>query len=112
MQYFVIGERELVLAFSLVGVKGAVATNRTEAIDVFNRVTGKGDFVSGVPVTEERAKILIITEEVSVMLEEEVTAWQLSGKYPLIVEISGINGRMKGKKSLTETIREAIGISV
>jgi V/A-type H+-transporting ATPase subunit F len=112
VQYFVIGERELVLAFSLVGVKGAVATNRTEAIDVFNRVTGKGDFVSGVPVTEERAKILIITEEVSVMLEEEVTAWQLSGKYPLIVEISGINGRMKGKKSLTETIREAIGISV
>ena len=112
MQYFVIGERELVLAFSLVGVKGAVAMNRAEALDAFNRITGKGDAVSGVPVTEERAKILIITEEVSVMLEEEVTAWQLSGEYPLIVEIPGINGRMEGKKSLTETIREAVGISV
>lgn len=112
MQYFVIGERELVLAFSLVGVKGAVAMNRAEAIDAFNRVTGKGDAVSGVPVTEERAKILIITEEVSVLLEKEITAWQMSGQYPLIVEIPGINGHMKGKKSLTETIREAVGISV
>ncbi len=112
MQYFVIGERELVLAFALVGVKGEVAVNRTEALEIFNRITGKGSGLAAAPVNQERAKILILTEEVAVMLEEEVIDWQKSGKYPLIVEIPGLQGRLKGKKSLTDSIREAIGISV
>jgi V/A-type H+-transporting ATPase subunit F len=33
-------------------------------------------------------------------------------QYPLIVEIPGIHGHMEGKKSLTDAIREAVGISV
>lgn len=112
MQYFVIGERELVLAFALVGVQGQVAVNRTEALDAFNRVTGKGGVIAGVPVTGERVKVLILTEEVAVLLEDEVVAWQKSGEFPLIVEIPGINGHLEGKKTLTDAIREAIGISV
>jgi V/A-type H+-transporting ATPase subunit F len=38
--------------------------------------------------------------------------WQLSGKYPLLVEIPGINGRLEGRKTLVDSIREAIGIHV
>lgn len=112
MQYFVIGERELVLAFNLVGVQGDVVVNRTEALDSFSRVTGKGGVIAGMPVTEERVKVLILTEEVSSMLEDEVSEWQKTGKFPLIVEIPGINGHLEGKKTLTDAIREAIGISV
>ncbi|MBQ6029401.1 MAG: ATPase V, partial [Treponema sp.] len=52
MKYFVIGEREIVLAFGLVGVSGAVAANRSEALDAFNRVTGKGGAVNA-PAIEE-----------------------------------------------------------
>ncbi len=107
MEYFVIGERELVLGFKLVGVDGAIAANRSEALDAFNRVTGAGD----VPVPE-RPKVLILTEEVSSMLDEEVLAWQKKAKYPLIVEIPGLNGHLKGKRSLSEAIREAVGIQV
>lgn len=110
MNYFVIGEREIVLAFGLVGVQGAAAVNRAEALDAFNRVTGKGGAV-GSPV-EERPKVLILTEEVSMMLENEVVDWQKGARYPLIVEIPGINGHLAGRKTLTDAIREAIGIQV
>ncbi|MBQ3670542.1 MAG: V-type ATP synthase subunit F [Treponema sp.] len=110
MEYFVIGEREIVLGFNLVGVKGAIATSRNEALDAFLRLTGHGGTVS-VPV-DERPKILILTEEVSAMLEDEVLDWQKGAQYPLIVEIPGIHGHLEGKKSLTESIREAVGISV
>jgi len=110
LEYFVIGERELVLAFKLVGVDGCVAVNRTEALESFNRITGNGG-VEAVPV-DERPKVLILTEDVSVMLESELLDWQKKAQYPLIVEIPGLHGHLEGRKSLTDSIREAVGISV
>ena len=110
MEYFVIAEREIILGFKLVGVDGAVALNRPEALDAFHRVTGSGGAES-VPA-DERPKILILTEDISAMIEDEVLAWQKSSQYPLIVEIPGIHGHLEGKKSLTDAIREAVGISV
>ncbi len=114
MEYFVIGERELILGFKLVGVDGVVAVNREEALEAFNRVTGQGGGTADALALPslERPKVLILTEEVSAMLEEEVLAWQKKADYPLLVEIPGLGGHMKGKKSLTESIREAIGVSV
>ncbi|MBR3543755.1 MAG: V-type ATP synthase subunit F [Treponema sp.] len=111
MNYFVIAEREIVLAFGLVGVQGAAAVNRAEALDAFNRVTGKGGTMNA-PVDEERPKVLILTEEVSMLLEDEVIEWQKGARYPLIVEIPGINGHLSGRKTLTDAIREAVGIQV
>ena len=110
MEYFVIAEREIILGFKLVGVDGAVALNRIEALTAFRRVTGSGGAES-VPVGE-RPKILILTEDVSAMIEDEVLAWQKGSQYPLIVEIPGIHGHLESKKSLTDAIREAVGISV
>lgn len=110
MEYFVIGEREIVLAFKLVGVEGSIAVNRSEALDSFNRITGHGGTAS-VP-SSERPKVLILTEEVSSMLEEEVLDWQKGAEYPLIVEVPGIHGHLQGRKSLTDAIREAVGIQV
>ncbi|HOC28538.1 MAG TPA: V-type ATP synthase subunit F [Treponemataceae bacterium] len=113
MKYHVIGERELVLGFALVGINGTVASTREEAFDAFMRVTGRGNLLAGgVPVEGERAMVLILTEEVSAMLEEEVRDWQMNGEYPLVVEIPGLHGHLAGRKTLTDSIREAIGIHV
>lgn len=112
MKYFVIGERELVLAFSLVGVQGEVAANKKEALSLFYRVTGRGAALSGVPNVEQRPKVLIITEDVSQWLDDEIRDWQMKGDYPLIVEIPGLQGHLQGKQTLTDAIREAIGIHV
>ncbi len=112
MKYFFIGERELLLGFSLVGVKGVVAVTREEALEAFNYATGKSNALSGLPAAEQRPRVLIITEEISMLLEEEIFEWQKKGEYPLLVEVPGLRGRLEGKKSLTAAIREAIGIHV
>lgn len=111
MDYYIIGERELVLAFGLVGVKGIFVSTRDEALDAFNKVTGQSGGLSA-EVSTDIPRVLILTENVSVMLEEEITDWQVKGKFPLIVEIPTLEGKVKGKKSLTDSIREAVGISV
>lgn len=111
MEYFVIGERELVLGFMLVGVKGSAVSNRQEALDSFLRVTGQDNSVSRMPV-EDRPKVLILTEDVADMLSEEIKSWQMKGNAPLIVEIPGLQGHIEGRKTLSDAIREAIGIQV
>lgn len=110
MEYFVIAQRELVLAFKLVGVDGKSAANRREALDVFNRLTG--NVIDNAMPVAERPKILILSEDVSVMLEDEVIAWQKKGEFPLIVEIPPLSGHLEGKLSLTDSIRQAVGVSV
>lgn len=112
MEYFFIGERELALAFSLVGVPGKVVANKNEAATIFSQITGKQSLNASVPQELERPKVLIITEEVAIFLGEELTQWQMKGEYPLVVEIPGLQGHMEGKQSLTDAIREAIGIQV
>ena len=56
--------------------------------------------------------MLILTEDVADMLETQVVAWQKTGKTPLIVEVPGLQGHLPGRKNLTDSIREALGIQV
>ncbi len=113
MKYCVIGGRAVVLGFRLVGVDGVIVGNKDEAAEAFFRMTGRGNLLAGgISSEEELPKILILTEDVSSMLEDEVREWQMKADYPLIVEIPGLHGHLEGKKSLTDSIREAIGIHV
>ena len=111
MEFFVLGERELVLGFMLAGVKGQAVTNRQDALESFLRVTGQSSSSQSL-VEAERPAILILTEDVADMISTEVQSWQMKAKAPLIVEIPGLNGHAKGRKTLTDSIREAVGINV
>lgn len=115
MDFFFIGESELVTAFRFVGVKGAAAVNAGTAREHFRRITEGWDETSGTALPRGRAetcRVLIITEEVADWLGDLLVDWQLSGSYPLIVEIPGIAGRLPGRKTLVDSIREAIGVRV
>ncbi len=101
MEFFVIGDEEVVLGFRFAGAEGAAVYNREGALEAFRRATTQGD-----------VKILIITEQVSAMIEEEVTAWQYDGAYPLVVEVPGIDGHLENRRSLVDAIREAVGVHV
>lgn len=101
MDFFVIGEEEIIIGFNLVGIQGRIALDRGDALDAFRFATESAD-----------AKVLILTEEVAALLDAEVVDWNMSGRFPLLVEIPGLQGRMEGKKTLVESIREAIGIRV
>jgi len=101
MEFYCLGEEELVIGFRLVGIEGKVVTNRQKALEGFLYA-----------IREVKPRVLILTEEVASYLETETAEWNLSGQFPLLVEIPGLQGKLPGRKTLVESIREAIGISV
>jgi V/A-type H+-transporting ATPase subunit F len=117
MDYFFIGDPELVTAFRFVGISGAPSADAAEARDAFLRITRGWDETAGAVLPgamgdAEGCRVLIITEEVADWLGDVLVKWQLSDRYPLVVEIPGILGRNPSRKTLVDSIREAIGIHV
>jgi V/A-type H+-transporting ATPase subunit F len=115
MDYFFLGDSELVTAFRFVGVEGSPVPGQEEALAAFKKITQKWNMTAGAVLpteTFEGCRVLILTEEVADWLGETLTDWQLTGQYPLVVEIPGTIGRMAGRKTLVDLIREAIGIHV
>ena len=115
MEYFFIGDEELVTAFRLIGIHGMPVRDADDAVEIFRKITEGPQNVSSAGETTNEAPgchVLIVTEETAVWLGDYLIEWQLSGRYPLIVEIPGITGRLEGRKSLVDSIREAIGIHV
>jgi V/A-type H+-transporting ATPase subunit F len=113
--YYFIGDAELVIAFRFIGIDGTAASNAEAARAAFLRVTQSIDAAAGTALPSSRGegcRALILTEEVVDWLGEELTQWQLSGKYPLIVETPGTLGRHPGRKTLVDSIREAVGVRV
>jgi len=101
VEFTVIGDEELVIGFRFVGVPGTAVYTKQEAEEAFRRATSAGSTM-----------VLIITEQVSAMIAELVMEWQLSGSYPLIVEIPGIDGHLENRQKLVDAIREAVGVHV
>lgn len=110
MKFYIIGERELVLAFKLTGVDGTIAETREDVLDAFKRITGKGG-IANVP-TGEIPKVLILTEKAASQIEDEEIEWQKTGKFPLIVEIPCLNGHVQGRKMLSDAIKQTVGIEI
>jgi vacuolar-type H+-ATPase subunit F/Vma7 len=99
--FYVIGEEEVVIGFRFVEVPGVAVGSAEEAREAFRTATRGGN-----------VKVLVLTEQVSAMIPQEVMDWQLSGDYPLIVEIPGIDGHIENRTSLIDSIREAVGLHV
>jgi vacuolar-type H+-ATPase subunit F/Vma7 len=103
MEFYFIGDEELVTAFRFIGIEGMPVKSVNEAVEVFKNIT-EGDLL--------HCQVLILTEETAEWLGDYMINWQISGRYPLIVEIPGISGRHIDRKTLVDLIREAIGIHV
>ena len=101
MSFHVIGSEEVVLGFRFVGVPGSVVRTPEEALEAFRTVTAN-----------RGARVLILTEQASALISDEVMEWQLGGAYPLIVEIPGIEGHRADRTSLIDSIRDAVGLHV
>jgi V/A-type H+-transporting ATPase subunit F len=116
VDFFFIGDPELVTAFRFIGIHGKGVVNADGARTAFLDITQKRDETSGATLTRmkkiEHCQILIITEEVAEWLGDILVQWQLSDQYPLVVEVPGMMGKLPGRMTLVESIREAIGIHV
>lgn len=76
MKYFVIGDEDTVLGFSLVGVFGMQATNAQQAKRAWDKA-----------VDDSQNGIIIITDEVANMIRPIVDRFLFSESFPLVVEI-------------------------
>jgi V/A-type H+-transporting ATPase subunit F len=100
--YFFIGGEELLIALRLAGADGTVCNDAASAKAAFATATEKN---SG-------CYVLIIQEDTAALLTQEMTDWQLKGELPLIVELPPLSGHDASRKSLTDSIRESIGLHV
>ena len=113
MDYFFLGDPELVTAFRFVGINGLPVRGADDAGSAFRKITESYNEITGsVMPGMEVCRVLIVTEEVADWLGETLIKWQLEERYPLIVEIPGLMGRLPGRKTLMDFIREAIGVHV
>ncbi|MDD3997709.1 MAG: V-type ATP synthase subunit F [Sphaerochaetaceae bacterium] len=100
MNYFVIGDEDTVLGFSLVGTRGMVAANQSEAQSAIQKALEQKEY-----------GIIIITQDVANMIRPTVDRYLFSETFPLIVEIP--NRLTQGKsKDLRALVNEAIGVAL
>ncbi len=100
MRYFVIGDEDTVLGFSLSGTPGIVATNEKSALEALK-----------VALEDKNNAIIIITIDVADLIRKEVDRYIFSETFPLIVEIPN---RATGGKSrdLRKLVNDAIGVKL
>lgn len=99
MEYFVIGDDDTVLGFSLVGVAGIVARNSDEASRAWTKA-----------LEDKSNAVIIITEDCANMIRSTVDRYLFSETFPLVVEIPGV-GNEKGR-DLRALVNDAIGVSI
>jgi V/A-type H+-transporting ATPase subunit F len=101
MKFFVIGDRETVLGFRLVGVEGCVAVERDAALAALK------DAVVGKDVG-----VVLVTEKVAAKIRDEVEARLYGFGFPLVLEIPDSSGADPGRPKIEDVVRRAIGVSI
>ena len=101
MKFFVIGDRETVLGFRLVGVEGTIATLRADALAALKEA-----------VEEKSVGVVLITERVAAEIRDEVEARLYGFGFPLVLEIPDSSGPAPERPKIEEVVRKAVGISI
>ncbi len=101
MKLMVIGHPQAVLGFSLAGVSGKVACSAEEANRALDEALSRRD-----------VGIILVTEDVSAMIEAHMNQLKMHSTVPLVVEIMAPGGPPADKPSLGEVVRRAIGIKL
>ncbi len=101
MKILVIGNPEAVQGFSLVGVNGQAAGTAEEANQALDNALESKD-----------VGIILITQDVSRLIEARMDRLKLRSTVPLVVEIPGPEGVSPDQPSLGDIVLRAIGIKI
>ena len=101
MKILVIGNQEAVLGFSLVGVQGQVVSNIEETNHALDTALASTDL-----------GIVLVTQDVSRLIQSRMDHLQLRSTIPLVVEIPGPEGVSPDQPSLSDVILRAIGVKI
>lgn len=100
MKYFVIGDEDTVLGFSLVGVFGMQATNADQARQAWTKA-----------LEDTENGVIIITDVVANMIRQTVDQYLFSESFPLVVEVPSPRGGSE-HTDLRSLVNKAIGVSL
>ncbi|MFP4349639.1 MAG: V-type ATP synthase subunit F [Thermodesulfobacteriota bacterium] len=100
MSIFVIGDRDTVLGFRLVGAHG---------IPVKDKETASAELEKA--LQNEALQLLLITREWSDALRERIDRLKMDRLQPIVMEIPGKSVEPP-ERSLTQLVRRAIGINI
>jgi len=101
MKVFVIGSQEAVLGFSLVGVDGTTVSTAAEANQALDEV-----------LANSQTGIVLVTEDISALIEARMDQLKLRSTVPLVVEIPGPGGVDPNRPSLNDIMLRAIGVKL
>jgi V/A-type H+/Na+-transporting ATPase subunit F len=101
VRYFIIGDEDAVLGFSMVGVKGRTVSNRNEAESALQEA-----------ISDQQFGIILITERVADLIRQEVDKYVFKSQFPLVVEIPDRLGKIPGKPAIRDLVNQAIGIKL
>ncbi len=101
MKVFVIGNQDAVLGFSLVGVDGKAVSTATEVNQALDEA-----------LADSGAGIVLVTEDVSHLIQPRMDQLKLRSTVPLVVEIPGPRGMPADQPSLDEIVLRAIGVKL
>ncbi|MEW6381314.1 MAG: V-type ATP synthase subunit F [bacterium] len=102
MKFFLVGDKETVLGFSLAGVEGVAAESAQQALSALRRAVRRRD-----------VGICLITEKLAEQLRPHINKMLLQKKgAALILEIPDRLGPLPGKRSVEDFALSALGIKV
>jgi vacuolar-type H+-ATPase subunit F/Vma7 len=100
MTFFCIADKDSALGFRFAGIETREIASRSEAREALK-----------VAMAVEDVGVIIVTEKVSSYLREEVDELMYEHDLPLIMEVPS-RGMKRSRRTATEFVKRAIGISI
>jgi len=101
LKAYVIGDKDLVLGFNLIGIPGLSVSDEKEALEALKKV-----------IETQEAKIIFISEDLSTLIEDELNIIRSKNSDFVIVEVPG-RSEVKGElPSVQKIIRKILKIRV
>lgn len=85
----------------LAGVEGVVLHEKGEVLEKLAEV-----------IRDPQIGVLLITEKIGSLIPDEVRDIKMNHPIPLIVEVPDRHGSSRAKDSITQYVREAIGLKI
>jgi len=101
VKFYCIADEDTVRGFRLAGVEGCAVATPEAAAAALRGAMARHD-----------VGVLIITDVVAAGVRAEVDAIRSAQIRPLIVEVPGPAGPMRGRKTLHDFVQEAVGIRI
>jgi V/A-type H+/Na+-transporting ATPase subunit F len=99
VKFYCLADEDTVRGFALAGVEGRAVAEPQAAAEALDQACARKDI-----------GIIVMTDVVAQGIRPKIDSIRSGRITPLIVEIPGPKGPMPGRKSLRQSVQEAIGI--